>query len=55
MNVRVGLLARTPVNVDVESDSRSYTLVPDQTIDAKNDKRRRQMFSATFQVRNRFN
>jgi type IV pilus assembly protein PilW len=55
MNVRVGLLARTPVNVDVESDSRSYTLVPDQTIDAKNDKRRRQMFSATFQIRNRFN
>lgn len=55
MNVRVGLLARTPVNVDVEPDNRSYTLVPGQTIPAKNDKRRRQLFSATFQVRNRFN
>jgi type IV pilus assembly protein PilW len=55
INVRVGLLARTPVNVDVEPDSRPYTLVPGQTIDAKDDKRRRQMFSATFQIRNRFN
>jgi hypothetical protein len=55
MNVRVGLLARTPVNVDVEPDNRPYTLVPGQTVSAKNDKRRRQMFSATFQVRNRFN
>ena len=45
INVRVGLLARTPVNVDVELDNRPYTLVPGQTVSAKNDKRRRQMFS----------
>jgi type IV pilus assembly protein PilW len=55
MNARVGLLARTPVNVDAEPDNRSYTLVPGQTLAAKNDKRRRQLFSSTIQVRNRFN
>jgi type IV pilus assembly protein PilW len=55
INVRVGLLAVTPVNVDAAPDNKPYTLVPGQTLAAKNDKRRRQMFTSTVQVRNRFN
>jgi type IV pilus assembly protein PilW len=55
MNVRIGMLARTPANVDTGPDNRSYTLVPGQTLAAKNDKRRRQLFTSTVQVRNRFN
>lgn len=55
LHVRLGLLARTPVNVDAQPDGKSYTLVPGQTVNAKNDNRRRQMFSATIQIRNRFN
>lgn len=55
LNVRVGMLAVTPVNVDTAPDNRSYTLVPGQTLAAKNDKRRRQLFTSTFQVRNRYN
>jgi type IV pilus assembly protein PilW len=55
MNVRIGMLAVTPANVDTAPDNRSYTLVPGQTLAAKSDKRRRQLFTSTVQVRNRFN
>jgi type IV pilus assembly protein PilW len=49
--VRIGLLARTPENVDPETDTRVYA-VANTAVGPFNDKRQRRVFTTTLQLRN---
>lgn len=53
ITVRVGLLVKTPSNVEQEADTRTYDLA-DTTVGPFNDKVRRRAFNSTVQVRNHY-
>jgi type IV pilus assembly protein PilW len=52
VSLRIGLLMRTPANVDAEPDFRTFDLVDGITVGPMNDSRRRQMYRSTIQLRN---
>lgn len=53
ITVRVGLLAKTPGNVEQEADTRTYDLA-DSTVGPFNDNVRRRAFNSTVQLRNHY-
>jgi type IV pilus assembly protein PilW len=52
VSIRLGLLIRTPSNVDTAEDTNTYEVVDGITVDPVNDNRRRQVYRVTIQLRN---
>ncbi len=49
--IRIGLLVRTPGNVDTYVDTKTY-MVADTNVGPFNDNRQRRVFSSTIELRN---
>lgn len=51
-SLRLGLLIRTPSSVDQQLDTNTYELVDGVSVDPVDDRRRRQVYRTTIQLRN---
>jgi type IV pilus assembly protein PilW len=52
VSLRLGLLIRTPSTVDQQLDTNTYELVDGVTVDPVDDRRRRQVYRTTIELRN---
>jgi type IV pilus assembly protein PilW len=52
VSLRLGLLIRSPANADTELDTRVYDLADGVTVDPTDDRRKRQVYRTTIQLRN---
>jgi type IV pilus assembly protein PilW len=52
VSLRLGLLIRTPATVDQQLDTNIYELVDGVSVDPVNDRRRRQVYRTTIELRN---
>lgn len=52
VSLRLGLLIRTPSTVDQQLDTNTYELVDGVSVDPVNDRRRRQVYRTTIELRN---
>ena len=52
VSLRLGLLIRTPSTVDQQLDTNTYELVDGVSVDPVDDRRRRQVYRTTIELRN---